>query len=309
MNNNYFIVDCHCHLYRTEKQGWQGRAINYRWDKGGTSEQLLRCMDELGIDQAWAINSWPTLGLLQAGRAKISKDLSGKELEEAEAGVVEDVRGKLERANEWLSGTAAATGGRFIPFIGLDPYWGPDWMVGELEDKNKKGAKGVKLIPTWGEFYPNDRRMWPAYAKMAELGMVMLSHSGGSDTLFEVGKTDYAMPRNWADVLSDFPNLKVVLAHLGYAYGPAYGPELQKERYALAERFPNVYFDLSWVNEHGYTAFQVNMIRHVGVDRCVWGTDWHAHRSAFGLVGLLQSALTEDEKRKILGENARRLTE
>ncbi|MBI2869038.1 MAG: amidohydrolase [Chloroflexi bacterium] len=307
MSQDYFIVDCHVHLYRTERQGWMGRAINNRFDKGGTLEQLLRYMDEGGVAQSWVINAWPTKGLIQAGEARIPKELKGSALEEARQQVSDDVKARLERANEWLCSTAALAPGRVAPFIGLDPYWGADWMVREIEDKHRKGAKGVKLIPTWGEFYPNDRAMWPAYARMVELGMVILSHCGGSSTLFKVAFTDCALPKFWDEPLREFPKLNVVLAHTGYYRSLGYGTVEHREKLELTKKYPNVYFDLSQNNEFGYGQFQENMVRALGVEKVVWASDWHAHRALMGLEGLKKANLSEAEKRLVLGENARRL--
>ncbi len=306
MGNEYVVVDCHCHVFKTELQGWQGRAIDNRYDKGGSLEQLLRYMDEAGISQAWGINAWPTMGMLQALEARLPKDLTGDGLLKAKAKVKDEVRGRLERANDWLCSTTTLAPGRVVPLIGLDPYFGSEWMVKELEDKFKKGAKGVKLIPTWGEFYPNDRRMWPAYAKMVELGMVILAHAGGADVLFSVTKTDYAFPKYWAEPLAEFPKLKVVLAHLANA--PGHGPEPQKQRLDLAKRYSNVYFDIAKRKyEKGFDRVAEDMIRQVGVDRVLWGTDWHTHVCILTLEALKRSGLTDEEKRKILGENAQRL--
>ncbi|MBI2868546.1 MAG: amidohydrolase [Chloroflexi bacterium] len=307
MGKDYYVIDCHCHLYRSELQGWQGRAIYDRFDRGGTLEQLVRYMDELGIDQCWVINAWPTVGLIQAGEAKLPKDLKGQALEEARAKVREEVAAKMNRANDWLCSTAQTAPGRVVPLPALDPFMGAEWTVKDLEDKYQKGARGVKMISTWGEFYPNDRRLWPTYARMQELGMVVLSHSGGSNTLFEVKGTDYAQPKYWNEVLETFPRLNVVLAHMGFHWMTGYGTQEQKERIEMVRRFPNIYFDLSQNNEYGFHQFEVDMIREIGVDRCVWASDWHAHKSAISLEGLKMSTLSEIEKRKILGETARRL--
>lgn len=307
MENSYFIVDTHCHLFRTEKQGWQGRAIYDRYDRGGTLEQLIRYMNEAGVNQVWAINAWPTAGLVQASESRLPKDLSIESAEQAKKNIKEDVGARLCRANDWLCSAGAGSGGRIIPFVGLDPFLGSEWIVKDIEDKYGKGARGVKVIPTWGEFYPDDRVFWPAYAKLSELGMVILSHSGGSNVLFEVKGTDYASPRYWDRVLESFPKLKVVLAHLGYHWMAGYGTQEQQERLDLVNKYPNVYFDLSQNNEYGFGKFEEDMIREIGVDRCLWGSDWHAHKSILSLEGLKRTGLSQADKRKILGGNALRL--
>lgn len=307
MGKDYFVVDCHCHLYRSEQQGWQGRAIYDRYDRGGTLEQLLRYMNEAGVDQCWVINAWPTQGLIQAGMSRLPKELAGKQLEEAKVKVREEVGAKLNRANDWLCSTTTIAPGKVVPLVALDPFLGSEWMVKDIEDKYKKGARGVKMITTWGEFYPSDRVMWPAYAKLQELGMVVLSHSGGSNVLFEVKGTDYASPRYWDEALAAFPKLNVVLAHLGYHWMIGYGTKEQAERIRLAKHYPNVHFDLSQNNEFGFSPFHEKIIRDIGIDRVVWASDWHSHRATLSLEGFKRTSFTEAEKRKILSENARRL--
>ncbi|MBI2869979.1 MAG: amidohydrolase [Chloroflexi bacterium] len=308
MSKEFFTVDCHCHLYRNEKQGWNGRAIYDRMDRGGTLEQLTRYMDETGVDQSWVINAWPTQGLIQAGEARIPKDLTGEKLAEARAAVREEVGARLARANDWLCSTAALAPGRVVPLIGMDPFLGAEWMVREMEDKYRKGARGIKLIATWGEFYPNDKRMWPLYQKLIDLDLVILSHSGASNTLFAVVGTDYASPRYWAEPLAAFPKLKLVLAHLGFHWAFGYGNREQDERLELCKKYPNVYFDLSQNLELGYSGVEEDMIRRFGAERLVWASDWHTHCATFNLQGLRRSKLSAEEKRMILGENARRLT-
>jgi predicted TIM-barrel fold metal-dependent hydrolase len=176
-------------------------------------------------------------------------------------------------------------------------------MVQELEMRFEEQARGVKLIPSWGSYYPHSPEMWPVYKKMEELGMVLLSHSGGVDALFEVEGEDYAFPANWSPVLEDFPGLNIVLAHLGYVW--PYGPEPLEQQMQLAKKYSNVHFDISCAFEEGYTKTNEDFIREVGVDKVMWASDWHAHRAAMGLQSLKRSGLSEEEKRKILSENAR----
>ena len=85
-----------------------------------------------------------------------------------------------------MSGTAttgllpfrSATPDTFIGFGSVDPWMGK-LAVKEVERAHKElGLKGIKFIPMTQEFYPNERRFYPIYEKIAELGMIAMFHTG-----------------------------------------------------------------------------------------------------------------------------------
>ncbi len=304
--DEYVIIDTHVHLYRTVRQGWQGRAAGDRVDAGGDVDQLLRCMDEAGISGAWIINAWPTVQMLQGLKSKLPPSLR----EEQEERVKQILKERCERMNEWLCSTARQYPGRFAALIGIDPLWGSEWMVKEIETRFEQGAKGIKIIPDWGAYYPNNPVMWPAYKKLEELGMVFLSHSGAETVLgATVEKIDYSFPKCFEAVLRDFPRLNVVLAHLGWrsSVETKFATEVTNQQKELSKRYSNVYFDISCSFEEGLDKADEDLIREIGVDRVLWASDWHAHRAILGLESLKRSRFSEEEKRKILGENAQRI--
>jgi hypothetical protein len=121
---------------------------------------------------------------------------------------------------------------------------------------------------------------------------------------------DYAEPNNWAKVLEDFPKLTVILAHLGSAWWD--------ERVELAQNYPNVYFDTS----QGFSAPDqlpvvgrrslaeedvIRVFRKVGVERIMFGTDLPGIPLQPQLEQILRLPFTDEEKRMILSENAKRI--
>ncbi|HUU65167.1 MAG TPA: amidohydrolase family protein, partial [Dehalococcoidales bacterium] len=117
-------------------------------------------------------------------------------------------------------------------------------------------------------------------------------------------------PKNFARVLEAFPRLTVILAHLGSAWWD--------ERVELAQKYPNVYFDTS----QGFSATDriphsphrglaeedvVRVFRKIGVERIMFGTDFPAISPQPQLEQLLRIPLTDEEKRMILSENAKRI--
>jgi len=76
------------------------------------------------------------------------------------------------------------------------------------------GLKGLKLLPTYSRYYPNDRAVYPLYEKAQELGVPILMHLSGTSHTFSSLKC--SNPVFLEDVVADFPDLKISVAHMGY---------------------------------------------------------------------------------------------
>jgi uncharacterized protein len=105
-----------------------------------------------------------------------------------------------------------------------------------FQEQLDKGAKGLKIHPIDGMFYANDPRLYPVYGKCEEEGLPVMFHAGTS--LFKGAKMRFSDPYTFDDVISDFPDMKVVLCHGGRGFW-----------YNIAEfmvkSFNNVYIDIS----------------------------------------------------------------
>ena len=129
----------------------------------------------------------------------------------------------------------------------------------------------------------------------------MLSHSGTSR-----GATQYAEPRAFAEVLRRFPDLTVVLAHLG---GGSW-----RQTAELAQTFPNVTFDcceiVEWTGAPNAPSDEAlaRLIRDVGPHRVMLGTDfpWYDLDHTVERVMALP-LLSREEKEGMLGANAVRI--
>ena len=112
--------------------------------------------------------------------------------------------------------------------------------------------------------------------------------------------TDYTRPCNFERVLQDFPDLTLIVAHMGiYSNFEKY----KAEALQIAERFSNVCFDISGVISDGI----IELVRKVGTHRVMFGSDYPYHNSGDELRRFLDLRFTESEKTAILGENAKRI--
>jgi predicted TIM-barrel fold metal-dependent hydrolase len=81
------------------------------------------------------------------------------------------------------------------------------------------GGRGVKLHGAVPGIAMSDERLWPIYAACQELGVSIIGHSGP-----DRGGAGFAEPRAFGEALARFPDLNIVLAHLG---GATWGQALE----------------------------------------------------------------------------------
>jgi hypothetical protein len=184
---------------------------------------------------------------------------------------------------------------------------GPELMKEEILDKvHNHGARGIKLHPPAGHFYPNNRSLWPVYETAQELDLPVLSHAGRFDDPMQ----QWAQPMFFEDVASSFPRLRLVLAHLGIGF-------FDQTR-SIARSYPHVNFDCCAIiaateveGELSEGALSdgemVSLIREIGVGRVMYGSDFPFVNPTLGIQRLLKLNLTDREKEAIFAENAKRI--
>jgi predicted TIM-barrel fold metal-dependent hydrolase len=299
------IVDLHTHTYpRADigRQAMQGAG----WSPyAGTVPELREAMTRGGITTAVMANLTPVPEMREAALARLPPTLSAAERAEAEARLADELRARLVRRNRWTLEVAAAEPG-LLPFVGLDPsVMTPAQLRDELEACVEAGARGVKLHPIVQRLAPGATALWPVYELCQELGLPVLFHSG---FLGRSAWNALARPQAFAEVLEAFPELRVVLAHLGRGHFD--------EAVALAERFPRAVFDTCAVVTAAAVPWRlgdeeaVARLRCLGVGRVCFGSDypWFDPAADAARVAALPG-LTEGERAAILGDNARRLLE
>ncbi len=278
------IVDWHVHLFPTREVG---RAVleDVRRSYGapyyslGTPEEYLTDMARAGID----------VGVMQS----FAPD---RQLKNNNFWTVAITRPKK-------SGPAAYP--MLVPFVSVSPTLKGKTPVQELEHKLAWGMQGVKIHPIAQGFAPDDRRMWPVYEWLVEHDLPLTAHSGVNIVPDE--KTDLARPNRWLPVLEAFPGLRLVLAHMGGGFW--------NEALEITRRYPQVLLDtaialcghktsdLTWLDD----TQAVEMIRAVGAERVLFGSDYPWVDPAGDVERIRSLALTTEEKRLILGQNAARV--
>ncbi|MBI4322265.1 MAG: amidohydrolase [Chloroflexi bacterium] len=119
--------------------------------------------------------------------------------------------------NDYVAEVVAQYPDRLVGECGLDPIRDPWWAVKELDRCVKElGFKALKLLPTYGYYSPDDERIYPLYEKAIELDIPVHIHMGWTPTIHAPMK--YQLPYLLDDVGIRYPELKVIVAHLGYPW-------------------------------------------------------------------------------------------
>ena len=119
-------------------------------------------------------------------------------------------------ANEQVSMLLRMLPDKFIGFAGFDPNQGEE-AVADIEHAVKElGFKGLKTISSLLELNINDKALYPCYAKAQELGVPIMIHTGASSLVMGY-RVKYVQPLMVDDVAFDFPDLKIICAHMGGA--------------------------------------------------------------------------------------------
>ena len=164
---------------------------------------------------------------------------------------------------------------RFKLMANLNPHYHHP-LPEELERQMELGAVGLKLHPVHGGFAPNDPALYPCYSLCQQHGLPVVIHCGTST--FPGSTNRYADPAFLEDVVRDFPQLTVVLAHggRGWWYDAAGFMTLMRE---------NVWIEISGLPPKKLPEYYEKYDFERLANKMIFGTDWP------GVPGIKNNAL------------------
>jgi len=268
------IIDFHVHPahYQSMTQSYRD-LLRRQWGDGqdsmirtySSAKAFLGLMDECGVDSA----------VILAELAPITTGIADN-----------------ESVDQFCSESS-----RLIPFASINPLTSTE-PARELERWVKEhGFRGLKLYPTYQQFYPNDSRIYPLYAKAQELGIPVMLHIGSS--VFTGSRLKYGDPIYLDDVAVDFPELRLVQSHSGR-------PFWYDKAFALARLHQNLYMEVAGLPPQKLLTYFPELERLA--DKVIFGSDWPGVPTLKKNIEAIQRLPLGDEaKNKILGGNAGKL--
>jgi uncharacterized protein len=178
--------------------------------------------------------------------------------------------GKARLAGMWtpdreVANYVAAHPERLIGFLSVDPTQ-PRWRE-ELEEGHQDlGLRGVKLLPMYAGFRPNAPELNGFWEYASKNALPVLLHTG--TTFIDTAPLECTLPRLLDDVAMRFPEVKIVMAHLGHPY--------EGECVAVIRKHPNVYADCSALFYRPFQLYHsLMLVQEYGVwDKLLFGTDF-----------------------------------
>ncbi len=184
--------------------------------------------------------------------------------------------------NDHIAEVVAMRPKELAGFCSVFPH--DDNAVSEIERSVKQlGLIGLKLHPLYQAFYPNDRRYFPLYKKCLDLGIPVAFHT--AHTVSRQARLVYGDVLLLDDVAIEFPDLKIIICHMGYTQ--------YINTINLIKKHPNVFTDCS--NFGHLAGFDTWLTDHFGIQKPA------VHYPYFHLVEpFLYNFSTPGEQHKIL---------
>jgi predicted TIM-barrel fold metal-dependent hydrolase len=167
--------------------------------------------------------------------------------------------------DQYVADYVAAHPQSLIGFLSIDPTQ-PGWQE-ELRDGHVQlGLKGIKLLPMYAGFRPDDRKLDELWAYAHDNSLPVLLHTG--TTFVAQAPLDCTLPRRLDEVATRFPGVKMILAHLGHPY--------EGECVAVIRKHQNVYADISALHYRPFQLYHsLMLVQEYGVwHKVLFGTDY-----------------------------------
>lgn len=291
------IIDCHVHAGKIGEHypEWWVKEL-YRvwggvdqWTGGkkdlGVGERLVAQMDAHGIDKMCVMTS-------------DHRRVYGR------------VKGPYT-PNEFLREVREAAPDRFALTCSVDPLRDVYEATLEVERCIRgEGFDACKIYPSYDHFDPRDERLFPLYEKFIELDIAVQIHMGWTPCMNAPMK--YQHPHLLDDVALRYPEMKMVVCHLGWPW--------VDECMALIAKYDNIHADLAywgWFTPEENLRVIQRFGRLCGFDKLLFGSEnSHTHMAVELMLGLSDEAarlgggieaISPDDLDKVMWKNTARL--
>jgi predicted TIM-barrel fold metal-dependent hydrolase len=190
--------------------------------------------------------------------------------------------GKARRSGMWVDDAyiaeyVARHPANLLGFLCVDPT--QDGWQREMRDGHERlGLRGIKLLPMYAGFSPNDRALDELWQYATEKQLPVLLHTG--TTFIAQARLEHTLPRHVDDVAIRFPEVRIIMAHLGHPY--------EGECVAVIRKHPNVYADISALHYRPFQLYHsLMLVQEYGVwEKLLFGSDYPFTTVSASIAGL-----------------------
>ena len=179
---------------------------------------------------------------------------------------------------------------RFIPFAYIFPA-APELMVDEAKRAiDELGCKAIKTYPPYTTVTIDDPIWDPLYEFVQERGLALITHTSSEWQSY---------PKYLGEVARRFPGGNFISGHSGNMQ------EYRDQAIAAAKAYSNFYLETcSTFRTPGVIE---ELVREGGAERVLYGSDLPLMDPRSQIGKIITADISDEDKRRILGENARRL--
>ena len=155
---------------------------------------------------------------------------------------------------------------KLIGIAGIDPTNLSEALAEVRSAHDEYGMRGVTMSPAAQDFHPADSRAMQVYAEATRLFMPVIIDQGIHFSA--ASKMEFARPALLDEVARELPNLKIVIAHMGYPW--------VEECVVLLGKHANVYADVSSLLHRPWQAYNalLSAYQYGVMDKLLFGSDF-----------------------------------
>ncbi|MBI3115969.1 MAG: amidohydrolase [Thaumarchaeota archaeon] len=202
------IIDCHSHVWDVRRHLSRGFIRDFT-SVYGKGEDALKATPDKHFDSMDGVDKV----VVVAFRSRVLR---------------------VNVPNEYVSEYASKHPEKVIPFCCVDPN-DEDAPMELKRCVKAMGMKGLKLGPIYQHFDPTSERAGRVFEVAQDLEIPVLIHQG--TTFVRDAPLEFANPILLDKVARDYPDLRMIVAHLGHPW--------EDETVALIRKQPNVFSDVS----------------------------------------------------------------
>ena len=167
--------------------------------------------------------------------------------------------------DQFVANYVAADPTRLIGFLSVDPTQ-PGWEDELRFGHQALGLRGIKLLSMYAGFRPDESRLDPLWQYATEHRLPVLLHTG--TTFVAQAPLECTLPRHLDVVATRFPEVRIIMAHLGHPY--------EGEAIVTARKHPHVYCDISALHYRPFQFYHsLMLVQEYGIwDKVLFGTDY-----------------------------------
>lgn len=194
--------------------------------------------------------------------------------------------GSSFRGNEEVAEAYAAFPDKIIPLVWMNP------LMDDVEAKmdkyiDQKGFQGIKMQPLFDAFVADDPVVYPVmdFAKAADVPVFI-----------HCGHPPYSLPWSIALLAERYPEVKVVMIHMGHGHGVYIDASIR-----MARRYPNLYLEMSGMPMGSKIKEAYETVGH---NRILFGIDSPFHHPTVEIQKVLSCGLDDKALADIFYNNA-----